>query len=73
MRSRFVKAAVIYFVIGISMGIYMGIFDQFHFASAHAHINLLGGVSLAVAGLIYHQYPSTGESKLAVHHFWLHM
>ncbi len=73
MGVKFIKVAVIYFIIGVSMGMYMGITDHFVFTSAHAHINLLGWVSLAVTGLIYQVFPVAGNSKLAKVHFWLHM
>ena len=38
----------------------------------HAHLNLLGWVSLAIIGLIYHAMPAAGESRLATVQFWLH-
>ncbi|MGI6126597.1 MAG: cytochrome-c oxidase [Planifilum sp.] len=73
MAIRFIKVAVFYFVVGVGLGIHMGITDQFSFTSAHAHINLLGWVSLALAGLIYHAFPQAGKSRLAVVHYWLKM
>jgi cbb3-type cytochrome oxidase subunit 1 len=47
----------------------MGVSDSFQFTSAHAHINLLGWVSLAITGGIYHIFPTAGENKLAKIHF----
>lgn len=73
MGVKFIKVSVVYFVIGISLGMYMGMGDNFAFTSAHAHINLLGWVSTALAGLIYHAFPLAGGNKLAKVHFWLHM
>lgn len=73
MGVRFIKVSVIYFVIGVIFGMYMGISEQFQFSSAHAHINLLGWVSLAIAGLIYQVFPSVGKNKLATTHFWFQM
>src|SRR5699024_9218995 len=64
---------VVYFVIGIGFGMYMGIADQFQFSSAHAHINLLGWVSFALVGVIYHLFPVAGGNKMASVHFWLQM
>jgi cbb3-type cytochrome oxidase subunit 1 len=37
----------------------------------HAHVNLLGWTTLALAGLIYSLFPKAGESLLAKAHFWL--
>lgn len=73
MGVKFIKVSVIYFLIGISLGFYMGIAGLFQFTSAHAHINLLGWVSLAITGVIYHVFPLAGENKLAKIHFWLMM
>jgi cbb3-type cytochrome oxidase subunit 1 len=62
----------VYFVIGVLFGMYMGIAQQFQMSSVHAHINLLGWVSLALAGVIYVLFPSAGSSMLGKLHFWLH-
>jgi cbb3-type cytochrome oxidase subunit 1 len=72
MGERFIKVAVVYFVIGVLFGLYMGIAHNFLFTSVHAHINLLGWVSMALFGLIYLKYPNAGETRLAKTHFWLH-
>jgi cbb3-type cytochrome oxidase subunit 1 len=72
MGVRFLKVAVVYFVIGVLFGMYMGIAQQFQMSSVHAHINLLGWVSLALAGVIYVLFPGAGSSLLGKLHFWLH-
>ncbi len=73
MSARFFKASVIYFSIGTILGLVMGISEQFQYTSVHAHINLLGWVSLAIIGLIYKAYPDAAEAKLATIQYWLHM
>nr|WP_218781016.1 cbb3-type cytochrome c oxidase subunit I [Bacillus sp. EB106-08-02-XG196] len=50
----------------------MGIIHDFRFTSVHAHVNLLGWISMALFGLIYHFYPNAANSKLAKIQFWLH-
>lgn len=72
MGVRFFKIAVVYFVIAVLLGLAMGITQDFRFTSVHAHLNLLGWVSMALFGAIYHFYPKAGETKLANTHFWLH-
>lgn len=72
MGLRFLKIAVIYLVAGVSLGFVMGMKHQFTLAPVHAHINLLGWASLALAGLIYHLYPAAAATRLARIHFWLH-
>ena len=41
-------------------------------AQSTAHILLLGWVSLALAGVIYHLYPAASDTRLAKAHFWIH-
>ncbi|MGO0062762.1 cytochrome-c oxidase [Brevibacillus fluminis] len=66
------RIAVVYFVIGVVFGMGIGIAQLFQLASVHAHINLLGWVSLALAGIIYCLFPQAGVGKLGKWHFWLH-
>ena len=72
MASRFIRISVLYFAIGVLMGLFMSIAHDYHLSSVHVHINLLGWVSLAVAGIIYTLYPQVATTKLAKIHFWLH-
>ncbi|QGQ44055.1 cytochrome-c oxidase [Metabacillus sediminilitoris] len=72
MGIKFFKIAVVYLLIGVSIGYIMGMTHNFSFTSVHAHVNLLGWASMALFGLIYHFYPQAGETKLAKVHFWLH-
>jgi cbb3-type cytochrome oxidase subunit 1 len=72
MGKMYLKIATVYFTLGVLMGIMMGIIQDFRFASIHAHTNLLGWVSMALFGLIYHFYPKAANSKLAKTQFWLH-
>jgi len=72
MGLRFVKIAVVYLLVGISLGLVMGMTQRFTLAPVHAHINLLGWASLALVGVIYHLYPDAAKTRLARVHFWLH-
>lgn len=72
MARRWLLIAVTYLVAGATVGVVMGASMNFTFAPVHAHINLLGWASMALAGLIYDRYPQAGGSKLGVAHFWLH-
>jgi len=72
MAQRFIHIAVVYVVIGATLGLYMGISGRFTLAPVHAHLALLGWVSLALAGLLYHLYPAAARTRLAAAHFWLH-
>lgn len=72
MAQRFIQIAVVYLVVGASLGMVMGISGNFTLAPVHAHLALAGWVSLAMAGVIYHLYPAAGLTRLAKAHFWLH-
>jgi hypothetical protein len=66
------RAAVIYLLVAVAIGIAMGVRDDFALRSVHSHLNLLGWVSLALMGLIYQQMPQLGSNRLAKSQFWLH-
>lgn len=65
------KLAVLYLIVGVGLGIMMGASEDFTLRPVHAHINLLGWATMALAGLVYSVYPDAGASKLAKLHFWL--
>lgn len=65
------KLAVLYLIVGVGLGIMMGASENFTMRPVHAHINLLGWATMALAGRIYSVYPQAGESRLAKAHFWL--
>ena len=65
------KLAVLYLILGISLGIAMGASQNFTLRPVHAHVNLLGWTTMALAGLIYSVFPQAGASRLARVHFWL--
>lgn len=72
MGKTLIKIAVVYFAIGVLLGMTMGIIHDFRLTSLHAHVNLLGWVSTAIFGVIYSIYPFVATTKLAKAHFWLH-
>ena len=72
MGLQFLRIATVYLIVGSVMGFVMGITEAFQYAPVHAHLNLLGWASLALAGIVYHLYPAAAETRLARIHFWLH-
>lgn len=72
MSTRFLRIAAVYFVIAVALGLYMGITQQFTQVPVHAHLNLLGWVSMTLFGLVYHAYPAAGVTALARWHFWIY-
>ncbi|OYW80894.1 MAG: hypothetical protein B7Z26_05785 [Asticcacaulis sp. 32-58-5] len=68
--SWFLRSAVIFGLIGMSMGIVMGISHDHTLSPVHAHINLIGWVGLFLAGMFYKAYPAA-VGKLATVHFYV--
>ena len=65
------KLAVLYLIVGVALGIAMGASRDFTLRPVHAHVNLLGWATMALAGLVYSVYEQAGRSVLARIHFWL--
>ena len=66
------KLAVLYLIIGVALGLHMAKSGNHGMYPVHAHINLLGWVSMALFGLIYRQFPAIAGNKLAKAHFWIY-
>ena len=69
--KRFISIAIIYGLLGMGFGIWMGMTQSLASAPLHTHINLIGWASFAIFGLIYRAFPALAESKLAAAHFWV--
>ncbi|MGG6897746.1 hypothetical protein [Rhizobium sp. BR 315] len=69
----FFFTATLYFLAGMVWGIVMAASDDHSLMPAHAHLNLIGGVVSALAGLYYHLVPKAGAHWLAKAHFALAM
>lgn len=54
-------------LIGMALGIVMGIRQDFVLAPAHAHLNLLGFVTLFLSALYYRAFPRAAASRLALY------
>lgn len=72
MSTRFLRTAVVYFVVAVALGVYMGASQDLTQRPVHVHLNLLGWVSMALFGLIYHAFPAAAATALARWHFWIH-
>jgi hypothetical protein len=65
----FLLLATALLLAGAGLGIKMGAAEDFQLAPVHAHLNLVGWVSLALFGLTYRAYPQLSRSRLAPLHF----
>lgn len=64
------RLAVVYFAIGVGLGVTMGASGDHSLFAVHAHVNLLGWVSMALFGLMGTVRPSITEGRLAAAQFW---
>lgn len=65
------RAAVLLVLAGMLWGIVMGISENHATMPAHAHLNLLGWVSLFLFGIYYHLHPALDRSRLALLQVWI--
>jgi hypothetical protein len=71
--DRFLQLAVLAALTGMGLGIGMGVTQNFQLQAVHAHINLLGWVSMMLYGLFYRIVPKAAEGRLPAVHFWLNV
>ncbi|WP_320415333.1 hypothetical protein [Psychrobacillus antarcticus] len=69
MRVRMIKISVVYFAIGVSLGMYMSMAHDYAFTGVHVHICLLGWASFALVGIVYHLFPAIAKNLYAKLHF----
>jgi hypothetical protein len=65
------RAAVLMVIAGMIWGLVMGITQDHSTMPAHAHLNLLGWVSLFLFGVYYHLHPALDAGRLAKVQVWI--
>jgi peptidoglycan/LPS O-acetylase OafA/YrhL len=65
------RAAVVFVVAGMIWGLVMAISDDHSAMPAHAHLNLLGWVSLFMFGIYYRLHPCLEDAKSASVQVWM--
>ncbi|MDB5554667.1 MAG: hypothetical protein JWL86_4651 [Rhizobium sp.] len=58
----------VYLLVGMVFGIWMSATQDHTLAPAHAHLNLIGGVLMAIFGGFYTLFPAAAETMLAKIH-----
>lgn len=66
------RAATLYLMAGLVLGIAMAASGNFTLKGVHGHMHLLGWVTLALTGAVYAVAPGLTEGKLARWHVILH-
>lgn len=70
MSLNWIRVSVVYFVLGIALGIYMIATSNYEWF-AYIHILVFGWLSSAVIGLIYNNFNFPDDTDLAKAQFWL--
>jgi hypothetical protein len=65
------QAAVLFVIAGMVWGIIMAISENHSAMPAHAHLNLLGWVSLFLFGIFYHLHPAIDHGRTAMIQVWV--
>lgn len=71
LAEKFIKSAAVYIILGMILGIYMAATQDHSQMPTHAHLNLLGWVTMGIMGLVYKNWPAVAEVKLAKLTYWL--
>jgi hypothetical protein len=64
LSDYFLRLAVAFALMGVGLGYWMGMTHQFLLSPVHAHINLLGWVSMFLYGLFYRAMPMAAAGLL---------
>jgi hypothetical protein len=67
----FVAIALVYLILGMLLGFYMGASSDNSFLDAHVAMLMGGFVLLTIYGLTYRLWPAMKESPLAKVQFWI--
>jgi hypothetical protein len=70
--ALWLRIAVIYFAVAVSHGVWMGASGDHSQFPLHAHLNLLGWVSMALFSTIGAHFPSIANNVAAKIHFWIY-
>lgn len=67
------RTAILFLIVGITIGIHMSISQNHNVIGAHAHINLLGWVTSAVFGGYYALNPAKASGRLPMIQYFVYV
>jgi hypothetical protein len=70
LSNLFLRLAVLFAIVGIGLGAFMGGSGDHSLMGVHAHINLLGWASMFLYGLFYRVQPTAAAGLLPTLHAW---
>ena len=70
LSNTYLRLAIAFALVGVAIGYGMGASEDHTLAPAHAHINLLGWVSMFLYGLFYRAFPAAAVGLLPNAQLW---
>lgn len=70
LSNAFLRLGVLFGLVGVALGYYMGASQVFTASPVHAHVNLLGWVAMFLYGLFYRAFPGSSDGLVPKLHFW---
>ncbi|HZE54015.1 MAG TPA: hypothetical protein VE111_12200 [Bradyrhizobium sp.] len=67
----YVAIALLWAVVGMLLGLYMGIAEDQKLLTVHVAMMLSGFVTLALYGMLYRLWPAMKKAPLALAQFWI--
>ena len=66
------RLAILYFIVATGLGLYMGMSGDHTLFPVHAHLNLLGWVSLSLRGFLYERFPAATATVWYPIQYWVY-
>lgn len=71
LAKRFFATGAVFVTLGMLLGIHMAASQDHILAPAHAHLNLIGFVTMSIYGTFYALAPAAQAGKLPQIHYWV--
>ncbi len=73
LSNWYFRTAMLYILIGVTLGNIMGASGDHSLFPLHAHINLLGWVSMSIFAFFYRLHPAAAATRTAKAQFWVYV
>ena len=71
LAARYFGSAIVYAILGMSLGLHMGMSKDHSQMPTHAHLLVIGWGTFALFGVFYHLFPDSAAGFLPKLQFWL--
>jgi hypothetical protein len=71
LSNWYFRIAMVYILVGVTLGNIMGASGDHSMFPLHAHINLLGWVTMSIFAFFYRLNPAAAMTRLAKAQFWV--